>query len=132
MAVAEAGAQRTKENTMPALARLTTIVLDCADPRALAEFYRAVTGWKITSSGDDYAYLGEDGVQLAFVRVPDFRAPAWPGPDKQAHLDFQVDDLDLAVKQLLELGATKPEFQPGEGQWTVLADPQGHLLCLCA
>ncbi|MGW4214706.1 VOC family protein [Lentzea sp. NPDC004789] len=117
---------------MPALARLTTIVLDCADPRALAEFYHAVTGWKITSSDEDSAYLGEDGVQLAFFRVPDHRPAAWPGPGKQAHLDFQVDDLDLAVEQVLELGATKPEFQPGEGRWTVLADPEGHLLCLCA
>ncbi|WP_439663836.1 VOC family protein [Lentzea sp. HUAS TT2] len=111
------------------LAQLTTIVLDCAEPGPLAEFYRAVTGWTITSS-DDSAYLGESGVQLAFVRVPDYQPPQWPGSDKQAHLDFQVADVALAVKQLLELGATKPEFQPGDGQWTVLADPQGHLLCL--
>ena len=117
---------------MPALAQLTTIVLDCADPGPLAEFYRAVTGWKVTSSDDDSVYLGEDGVQLALVRVPGYQPPAWPGSDKQAHLDFQVADIDLAVKQLLELGATKPEFQPGDGQWTVLADPQGHLLCLVA
>ncbi|MCP2246424.1 VOC family protein [Lentzea aerocolonigenes] len=117
---------------MPALAQLTTIVLDCADPGPLAEFYRAVTGWEVTSSGEEYAYLGSDGVQLALVRVPDYRPPSWPGPDKQAHLDFQVADIDLAVKQLLELGATKPDFQPGGDEWTVLADPQGHLLCLAA
>ncbi|MGW6936489.1 VOC family protein [Lentzea sp. NPDC054927] len=114
---------------MPALAQLTTIVLDCADPGPLAEFYRAVTGWEVTSSDEDSVYLGGDGVQLALVRVPDHRPPAWPG-SAGTHLDFQVADLDLAVKQLLELGATKPDFQPGEGQWTVLADPQGHLLCL--
>jgi hypothetical protein len=117
---------------MPALAQLTTILLDCADPGPLAEFYRAVTGWEVTCSDADSVYLGSDGVQLALVRVPDYRPPAWPASDKQAHLDFRVADLDLAVKQLLELGATKPEFQPGEGRWTVLADPQGHLLCLVA
>lgn len=117
---------------MSAPARLTTIVLDCADPQALAEFYRAVTEWRVTSSDADSVYLGEEGVQLAFVRVPDYQPPAWPSPVKQAHLDFQVADLDLAVKQLLALGATVPDFQPGEGQWTVLADPQGHLLCLIA
>ena len=115
---------------MPATAQLSTVVLDCADPRALAEFYRAVTGWEVTFSNDDCAYLGGGGVQLAFVRVDGYELPAWPGPAKQAHLDFKVDDLELAVKQLLDLGATKPEFQPGEGRWTVLADPQGHLLCL--
>lgn len=111
-------------------ARLTTIVLDCADPGRLAEFYRAVTGWEVTSSDADSAYLGNGGVQLAFVRVDGYEPPAWPGPAKQAHLDFQVDDLELEVKRLEALGATKPEFQPGEGEWTVLADPQGHLLCL--
>jgi catechol-2,3-dioxygenase len=116
---------------MPALARLTTIVLDCADPGPLAEFYRAVTGWEVTSSDEDSVYLGENGVQLALVRVPDHQPPVWPG-SARTHLDFHVADLDLAVKQLLELGATKPDFQPGEGQWIVLADPQGHLLCLAA
>ncbi|MFS8099878.1 VOC family protein [Lentzea alba] len=115
---------------MTALAQLTTIVLDCADPVPLAEFYRAVTGWKVISSDADSVYLGDEGVQIAFVRVEGYEPPGWPGTDKQAHLDFQVADLDLAVKQLLALGATKPEFQPGEGSWTVLADPQGHLLCL--
>ncbi|GGU74528.1 VOC family protein [Lentzea flava] len=114
---------------MPALAQLTTIVLDCADPGPLAEFYRAVTGWEETFSDPDCVYLGGGGVQLAFVRVEGYEAPAWPSPVKQAHLDFQVADRELAVKQLLDLGATKPEFQPGDG-WTVLADPQGHLLCL--
>ncbi len=117
---------------MSAPAQLTTIVLDCAEPGPLAEFYQAVTGWEVTSSDADSAYLGDGGIQLAFVKVDGYEPPAWPSPVKQAHLDFQVADLDLAVKQLLALGATKPEFQPGEGQWTVLADPQGHLLCLVA
>jgi hypothetical protein len=28
------------------------------------------------------------------------------------------------------LGATKPDFQPGGGDWIVLQDPEGHLFCL--
>lgn len=111
-------------------AQLTTIVLDCADPGPLAEFYKAVTGWEVTSSGEDYVYLGNGGIQLAFVKVDGYEPPSWPGPAKQAHLDFQVDDLELEVERLEALGATRPEFQPGGAEWTVLADPQGHLLCL--
>lgn len=114
------------------LAQLTTIVLDCADPAPLAEFYRAVTGWEVTYSDEDSVYLGNGGVQLALVRVDGYQPPGWPSAAKQAHLDFQVTDLDLAVKNVLALGATKPEFQPGGDRWTVLADPQGHLLCLVA
>jgi predicted enzyme related to lactoylglutathione lyase len=113
--------------------QLTTIVLDCADPAPLAEFYREVTGWEVTYSDADSAYLGNGGaIQLAFYKVEGYQPPDWPSPAKQAHLDFQVDDLDVAVKQVLALGATKPEFQPGGDRWTVLADPQGHLLCLVA
>lgn len=115
---------------MPALARLATIVVDCAEPGPLAEFYRAVTGWEVTSKDEDAVYLGGGGVQLAFVRVDGYQPPGWPSAAKQVHLDFQVTDVEQAVARLIELGATKPEFQPGEGAWTVLADPQGHLLCL--
>jgi len=117
---------------MPALAQLAAVVLDCADPGPLAEFYREITGWPVTSRDSDSVYLGENGVQLAFVRVPDYQPPTWPSATKQAHLDFLVPDLDAAVTRLLALGATRPDFQPGDGQWTVLADPQGHLLCLAA
>ncbi|WP_425551018.1 VOC family protein [Actinoallomurus oryzae] len=28
--------------------------------------------------------------------------------------------------------ATKPDFQPGEGRRTVLADPEGHPFCIAA
>ncbi|WP_020661920.1 VOC family protein [Amycolatopsis benzoatilytica] len=117
---------------MPALVQLATVVLDCADPAALAEFYQEITGWPTTASDEDSVYLGDGELQLAFVRVEGYQPPAWPGPGKQAHLDFLVSDLDTTIARLRELGARQPDFQPGEGQWVVLADPQGHLLCLAA
>jgi predicted enzyme related to lactoylglutathione lyase len=117
---------------MPALAQLTTVVIDCTDPGSLAEFYRAVTGWKVTHSDPDTVYLGDGGpIQLGFQRVEDYRPPAWPGT-KPAHLDLTVADLGQAVKEVLTLGATRPEFQPGGDDWVVLADPEGHLFCLAA
>lgn len=45
-------------------------------------------------------------------------------------MDFEVDDLDDAVAQLLELGAGTPEHQPGGERWRVLTDPAGHPFCL--
>ncbi|WP_406311724.1 VOC family protein [Streptosporangium sp. NBC_01639] len=117
---------------MAALAEPTAIIIDCAAPGALAEFYRKVTGWEVTHLDDDTAYLGDGPIQLAFQRVPGYRGPGWPDAAKHAHLDFKVADLEIATKELLALGATRPEFQPGEGQWTVLADPEGHLFCIAA
>jgi predicted enzyme related to lactoylglutathione lyase len=119
---------------MPALTQLSTVVIDCADPAALAAFYQGATGWKITYSDRDFASLGDgDGtVQLAFARVEGYQAPDWPDGDKHLHLDFTVTDLDGAAGELLGIGASRPEFQPGDGQWIVLTDPEGHPFCLTA
>ncbi|MBD3006385.1 VOC family protein [Streptomyces sp. 5-10] len=118
---------------MSALKQLGTVVFDCADPAALAAFYQKATGWEITHSDQDFASLGGGTpVQLAFVRVDGYEAPSWPEDLKYMHLDFTVADLDAAAGALLDLGASRPDFQPGEGQWIVLTDPEGHPFCLTA
>lgn len=121
---------------MSGIARLTTVVLDCPDPHALAAFYAELTGWPVTESDDDWVDLADDGagVRLAFQRATDFRAPSWPDPTRpqQFHLDLDVTagEVDAAEEKVLALGATKPETQPG-GQWRVYLDPAGHPFCLC-
>lgn len=120
---------------MPVLKQLSTVVLDCADPVALAAFYQKATGWEITCSEQDFVSLGDGDsapVQLAFVRVEGYRAPGWPDGAKYVHLDFTVTDLDGATEELLGFGASRPEFQPGDGGWVVLTDPEGHPFCLAA
>ncbi|MFE7524314.1 VOC family protein [Kitasatospora sp. NPDC057542] len=117
---------------MSVLNQPATIVLDSADPLALAAFYQKATGWELTHSDEDFASLAPAGAApgLAFVRVDGHRAPGWPEGGARLHLDFAVADLPGAVGELLALGATRPAFQPGEGQWVVLLDPQGHPFCL--
>lgn len=112
---------------------LCAVTLDCADPVALAAFYGKATGLApVEGSGEDFAGLrGPDGFFLGFQRVQGYRAPRWPGQEEpqRSHLDFEVDDLDLAEAALLRTGAGKPKEQPGEG-WRVLTDPAGHPFCL--
>ncbi|MEU0812417.1 VOC family protein [Streptomyces sp. NPDC005970] len=116
---------------MPVLKQLSTVVFDCADPAALAAFYQKATGWEITSSGQDFASVGNGTpVQLGFVRAAGYRPPSWPDGATQVHLDFTVTDLDGAVEELVGIGASRPDFQPGEGRWIVLTDPEGHPFCL--
>ncbi|MFE7572292.1 VOC family protein [Streptomyces sp. NPDC057539] len=114
--------------------RLTAITLDCPDPQALAAFYQRATGLALVrESNDDFAGLTRgDGLFIGFQRVDDYRAPRWPdrAAPQQSHLDFAVDDLDEAEALLLELGAAKPQFQPGGDRWRVLTDPAGHPFCL--
>jgi predicted enzyme related to lactoylglutathione lyase len=114
-------------------AEIATVVVDSADPSALAEFYRRTTGLEVTSSDEDFVSLGGRGtLQLAFQRVPGYRAPAWPDGGAHVHLDLTVADVDAATRELVALGATVPEFQPGAGAWVVLTDPEGHPFCLAA
>jgi predicted enzyme related to lactoylglutathione lyase len=98
-----------------------------------AEFYHQVLGWDVVDSQDDYAVIGDGSIRLRLGRVDDYEASGWPGSaaPKPYHLDLQADDLAKAVERCLELGAGKPEFQPGGDRRTVLTDPGGHPFCLC-
>ncbi|MFJ1455071.1 VOC family protein [Nocardia sp. N2S4-5] len=114
-----------------AVATLKMLTLDSADARRDAEFWAAALGWEIAHAQDEYAMLTGPDHALGFGTIPDYQAPAWPNENgtKQFHLDLAVEDLEIASKQLVELGATVPEFQPGE-RWRVLLDPSGHPFCL--
>ena len=114
-------------------ATLRGVILDCANPNALAQFYQELTGMPIGLSTDEFVALtGGAGCDLGFQRVDGYRAPQWPGQDlpQQFHLDFGVEDLDAAEKRVRGLGAVKPDHQPGAERWRVLPDPAGHPFCL--
>lgn len=116
---------------MSAHTKLATVVLDCGDPAKLAEFYREATGWDLVHSDDDGAALTDGGpIQLGFQRIDGYQAPGWPDARKHAHLDLKVTDLTVATRELLALGAVKPDLQPGGDEWVVLLDPEGHPFCL--
>jgi predicted enzyme related to lactoylglutathione lyase len=115
-----------------AIARFPTVVLDCPDAGALATFYGALLDWKVEASADWADVRADNGQCLSFQQVDGYRAPDWPGQDspQQMHIDVMVDDLDVAEKAVLELGATKHEHQPGT-TFRVFLDPAGHPFCLC-
>lgn len=113
--------------------RLRGVTLDCADPQQLAAFYGALTGMRELFSAPEFVALtGDAGCDLGFQRVEGYRAPQWPGQEvpQQFHLDLGVEDLDAAQALALELGASLPQEQPGDGRWRVLLDPAGHPFCL--
>src|SRR4051812_948556 len=125
---------RTKDQRMPAIGQFIAVNLDCDDPPRLAEFYQRLGGGEVTYSEEEYASAElAGGTTLYFQRAGGHRPPTWPDPvvPQQSHLDFYVDDLDKAEAALTELGAPRPEFQPGAERWRVLADPAGHPFCIC-
>ena len=118
---------------MAGFAHIIVLDLECADPAGLAEFYHQVLGWDVTYSQDGYAEISDGSTRILFSRVDGYQGPGWPdsAAPKRYHLDLRVDDVAEAVERCLELGAGKPDFQPGGDRWTVLTDPAGHPFCLC-
>jgi len=118
---------------MTAIARFGLVALDCPDPVALAAFYGSITGWPIGSQDDDWVELDSGGgPTIAFQLAPGHRPPVWPGDEhpQEAHLDFDVSDLDDGERQVLAIGARKTEFQPSPDSWRVYLDLAGHPFCL--
>jgi catechol 2,3-dioxygenase-like lactoylglutathione lyase family enzyme len=125
-------------------------VIDCPNPRELAEFYRRLYGMRYRPGdepppagepdpkGDDWLVLrGPDGVNLAFQRVADLPRATWPdGPHPQMmHLDTHVrttDDLIAVRDRAVELGAEVifDRFDDPDEPLYVFADPAGHPLCI--
>ncbi|HEX3781184.1 MAG TPA: VOC family protein [Pseudonocardiaceae bacterium] len=131
--------------------RLRQVVLDCTDPRALAEFYRHLLGLHYRpgdqpppagepdTNGQDWLVLRDDTntPRLAFQHVADQPAATWPhGPHPQMlHLDLTVptaEDLLAHHTRALDLGATllHDRFDDPEEPLRVYADPAGHPFCV--
>ncbi|MBU3067919.1 VOC family protein [Nocardia sp. NEAU-G5] len=110
-------------------ARLFAATIDCPDPVGLARFYRTFLGGQLRSGSPDFVVLTSDpGIRLDFQRVANRQPAPWPDPAApgRVHLDFSVEDLGEAERQLLELGATLASYQPGGERFRVLLDPEGH------
>ena len=111
------------------------VVLEAPDAPALARFYVELLGWKLHGSTPQDATISpDDGVTyLSFQTSPTYERPVWPNaPGAQQmmlHLDFEVEDLAVAVEHAIELGAELAEFQPQDNV-RVLLDPAGHPFCL--
>ncbi|MFE7274910.1 VOC family protein [Streptomyces sp. NPDC057623] len=117
-----------------AIASVGAVVLDCPDPRALADFYARVLGGDIVDEGDWLDLKLPGGPTLAFQAVPGFVPPQWPSPEhsQQFHLDLTVEDLDVAEEEVLALGAKPLDAEDRSRTFRVYADPAGHPFCLCA
>lgn len=118
---------------MRPIARFALVALDTADTAGLARFYSQLTGWEIGPADDtDWLQLvSPGGATIAFQQVLDHEPPVWPGSEhpQQAHLDFDVDNLDESEAAVLSIGARRAEFQPGTS-FRVFLDPSGHPFCL--
>lgn len=123
------------------IAHYAYTALDCANPVELAHFYSKITGLRVQPFDEGETeqtcewleLLAENNrTKMAFQKIDNYRAPTWPQGDipQQVHMDFHAKDLDIAEKDLLELGAIKTEFQPKPHRFRVYLDIAGHPFCI--
>ncbi|MCE7082850.1 VOC family protein [Streptomyces sp. ST2-7A] len=122
-----------------AIATMGITVLDCPDPRGLADFYAAVLGGTVEGEpGDEWVTVRtpDGGKPLGFQRSEGYRPPEWPSTEhgQQLHLDLDVprERIDEAERQVLDLGARAVQGDDGGRlNFRVYLDPVGHPFCLC-
>ncbi len=110
---------------------IAAVVVDCADPRAMAQFWDEALNWTLLEVTDDHAVLRSaegTGPYLEFLRKPDERA-WW----NRIHVDLfpePIDAKEAEVARLRTLGATDIDLGQGKVPWTVMADTEGNEFCV--
>ncbi|MGH8827776.1 MAG: VOC family protein, partial [Jiangellaceae bacterium] len=110
---------------------VAAIVVESADPAALATFWSAAIGWPIVDRGDRFASLRSTTGRGPYL---EFLPSVEPKRGKnRIHLDVApqpADDHLSEVERLLALGARRVDIGQGDVSWIVLADPQGNEFCV--
>ncbi|MEV0584375.1 VOC family protein [Nonomuraea sp. NPDC050310] len=112
--------------------QIAAVVVDCADPRAMARFWGEATSWTVHEVDDEHARLrsaGGVGPFLEFLRIPPGGTPV----ANRVHLDLIPDPIETQkaeVARLRTLGAASADVGQGEVPWQVLADPEGNQFCV--
>jgi predicted enzyme related to lactoylglutathione lyase len=112
------------------------IIIDCADPDRLAEFWSAALGYEKVRRFGHYTMLSRGGPgfpRLGLQRVPELKATK-----NRVHLDIIEADIDAEATRLEELGARRLEdaarreqVDNAAARWIVMADPEGNEFCVC-
>jgi hypothetical protein len=114
-----------------------SVVLDSADPRAIAGFWREALGYRDVGDLGQFVVLapapGEHGPVMILQGVPEERVGK-----NRAHLDLHPADPEAHMALLERLGARRlgervTELQEQLGVWwQPMADPQGNEFCVVA
>jgi predicted enzyme related to lactoylglutathione lyase len=108
------------------------LVLDCADPPKLADFWREALDYREYYTDTSVAVLvPKEGIAppLVLQGVPE------PKPGKnRMHLDIVVDDIEPEIARLQALGANRLDEgvqSVGETLWVRMSDPEDNEFCVC-
>jgi predicted enzyme related to lactoylglutathione lyase len=107
------------------------IVLDCAEPKRLAEFWREALDYREYYADTKLAVLvPKTGIAspLLLQGVPEPKA----GKNRM-HIDIVVDDVEAEVRRLQALGARRIDEDVqsfGGTRWVRMSDPEQNEFCV--
>lgn len=116
--------------------RMFSVVIDCQNASALAEFYAKLLGWQKHNDDPEWISVSKTGITpfLIFQEEAYYKPPVWPDnpseQQKSIHLDFAVSDIKKAIQHAINCGAAVASVQFSD-HWTVMIDPAGHPFCFC-
>ncbi len=110
--------------------RFSELVIDCADPSSVADFWCQVLGYQITEKDDELVQIAEEpGAMptLLFATVPEGKTLK-----NRIHIDVSPRDReqDEEVARIEALGARRIDIGQGEVSWVVMADPEDNEFCV--
>ncbi len=142
----------------PRMATDVQIVIDCADPHGLADWWAEALGWRVEPQDEAFIRrMVESGAASTEDTTTHRGALVWrsgaaldpPDPGRprvlfqlvpeaktvknRVHLDLRVGDerREDEVARLLGLGATELyRTSQGPFEWATLADPEGNEFCV--
>jgi|SRR5829696_5494138 len=108
------------------------LVLDCADPQRLAEFWAPALSYVNLGMIGSYALLLPDarpGPKLLLQHVPEPKTTK-----NRMHLDIEAPDIEAEAARLEALGAQRvraDHIHEHGTTWILMADPEGNEFCVC-
>lgn len=108
------------------------LVLDCADPERLAEFWAAALDYVNVGSAGAYVALyprDGNGPKLLLQHVDEAKSVK-----NRMHLDIDTADVEAEADRLAGLGArraTTDICREHGSSWIVMSDPEGNEFCIC-
>ena len=108
------------------------LVLDCADPVALAGFWATALHYAVAGEAGNFVALvpdGRPGPKLLLQRVDETKRVK-----NRMHIDIESPDIRSEAARLEAHGATRlqPDTRHEHGTtWILMADPEGNEFCVC-
>jgi predicted enzyme related to lactoylglutathione lyase len=108
------------------------LVLDCSDPKRLAEFWAPALGYVNLGSTGSYVLLlpnEKPGPKLLLQQVPESKTVK-----NRMHLDIETADIEAEATRLEALGARRvrdEHLHEHGSSWILMNDPEGNEFCVC-